>query len=82
MRVHRVERIKYPEVFDKLPQGVCAGVISRPKVARESSGGLTYLRVLKGRWREIALQKLSSSGRTLVHLVEVVKEERMVGIIH
>ena len=49
--VHGIEEIKYPEVFDIFPQGVCVGVLSRLEVAKERSGGLTPLKVPKGRWR-------------------------------
>jgi hypothetical protein len=39
MRVHRVEEIKYPEVFDRLPQGVRAGVLSRLELHEKSQEG-------------------------------------------
>jgi hypothetical protein len=72
--VHRVEEIKYPEVFDRLPQGVHARVLSRLEVARENLKRVNAFEVLKGRQSKVTLQKLSSSGRVLVHFTEVVKE--------
>jgi hypothetical protein len=45
--VHRVERIKYTEVFERLPQRVRAGVLSRLEVAIESSGGSAPLKYSK-----------------------------------
>jgi hypothetical protein len=45
--VHRVEEIKYPEVFDRLSQGVRAGVLVRLEVTGGSSGGLTPLKYSK-----------------------------------
>jgi hypothetical protein len=63
---------------------VRTGVLSRLEVASKISGGITPLNTSKedrdqntskGDGIEVTSQKLSSSGRTLVHLAEVVKEE-------
>jgi len=73
--VHRVKEIKYPKVFDRLPQGVHAIFISRLEVARESSRGLMTLKYLKGHGVEVTSQKLISSLRTLGCFMETQKRK-------
>jgi hypothetical protein len=45
--VHRVEKVAYLEVFEEVPQGVHARVLSRLEVTHEKSGELTPLSTSK-----------------------------------
>jgi hypothetical protein len=64
LKVHRVEEIKYLEVFEILPQGVCAGVLLKPKFVSEISGGITPLNYFEER------QGSNSSSQSKVHKEE------------
>jgi hypothetical protein len=67
-------RIKYLEVFEILSRGVRARVLLRLKFASEISRGSAPLKVIKGRWSEVTLQKPRFVRGTLVPFVEVFKE--------
>ena len=78
---------KYAKVFEGLSQGVCAGVFSKTQNCEESSGGVAPLKCSKEDKvklipREIRVEvihhKLSSSGRTFVYFVGIIKEQRVV----
>jgi hypothetical protein len=72
--------IKYLEVFERLPQGVRAGVLLRLEVAKRKLRRVNVVESVQRRMKIELLQRergLSSAGkgRTLVHFTEVVKEQ-------
>jgi hypothetical protein len=74
-RVHRVEESNNQELFERLLQGVRAGVLLRLEFASESSGGSAPLKYSKGDGGEIIIaQKLISEGRTSIRLAEVIEK--------